>query len=405
MEPHLKQLGRALASEQEALLESFDHERLQQRFLLRAPREPARHRARFAVLAAAAAVAALALLLWPSSNEMLRFRVAGNLGRAGAWISAPESAPLPLDFSDGSRVLLDVRARARVAEVSEHGARVVLEHGALHAQVRHRSHTRWRVDAGPFQVHVVGTAFDVAWRNERFEVRLHEGSVRVEGPTLAAPRTIGAGERLDVDLRLAEASGTARAETAAVGTLAQAEPGANTPEAMPPPAASLQPTAASEAPAWRKLAAAGSFNEAFRALGPGGFERLLRSGDVGDLAQLAEVARLSAHVSEARRALLALRTRFPRTLDGSEAAFALGRLAFDRDDTPAEAARWFELYLKEQPRGSLRREATGRLLECYARLAATTRAEPVARWYLDTFPHGPHAPLARRLLATEPSVR
>jgi hypothetical protein len=65
-----------------------------------------------------------------------------------------------------------------------------------------------------------------------------------------------------------------------------------------------------------------------------------------------------------------------------------------------EAARWFEVYLRERPRGDLAREAAGRLIE--ARLGARDRpaARAAARAYLARYPDGPHAALARATLAS-----
>ena len=58
------------------------------------------------------------------------------------------------------------------------------------------------------------------------------------------------------------------------------------------------------------------------------------------------------------------------------AAFTLGRIAYDRRDY-REAARWFATYLREEPSGSVAREAAGRLIE--TEKAAETSYERATR--------------------------
>ena len=130
---------------------------------------------RWALLLTAAAVVVLGILLWPSAGKPLAFEVgpkegetaspsaAPTPGAVGEWIAAPQQAALPLRFSDGSVIVLDADARARVAEVTAHGARVVVERGAAQVRVVHGPETHWDIKAGPFDVRVVGTAFDVGW--------------------------------------------------------------------------------------------------------------------------------------------------------------------------------------------------------------------------------------------------
>jgi TolA-binding protein len=86
--------------------------------------------------------------------------------------------------------------------------------------------------------------------------------------------------------------------------------------------------------------------------------------------------------------------------DAAQAAFFLGRLAFDRGTGDVEAARYFELALTEQPQGPLAREATGRLLEAQLRLRDADAARTTSRLYLKNYPDGPHERTAERCLAT-----
>jgi hypothetical protein len=382
----LKQLGREVGEAQERQLDAFDLEAQRTRFLLQALSEPRRHRlARSWSAAPLAAAAVVVLALWWSRDAALSFRVAGKAGREDMWIAAPARSDLSLDFSDGSSVILDAEARARVMERSQHGARILLERGTLRARITHREGTRWRVDAGPFQVHVVGTAFELSWRDERFVLQLHDGAVRVVGPTLPAARNIVAGERLYVDLGRAPTAGPTAEPVPQVTALKTQAAGVARPLST-----------------WRRLAAAGAHRQAFRALISEGFEALLRAGGASDLALAGDVARFAQHPAQARAALIALRARFPATPLAAEAAFGLGRLVFEQPGSAAEAARWFDVYLQEEPRGAFAREATGRLIECHVQLQHAERAERAAREYLVLFPDGPHAGLARALLGAAP---
>jgi hypothetical protein len=110
--------------------------------------------------------------------------------------------------------------------------------------------------------------------------------------------------------------------------------------------------------------------------------------------RLAQVAQLSGHRGTERESLLACRRRFPGTEQGAVAAYELGRAS-----TPAEAATWFDAYLREQPGGPLAREALGRLLEARAGAGDDVGARDAASRYLAKFPDGPQAPLARRVLS------
>jgi len=94
-----------------------------------------------------------------------------------------------------------------------------------------------------------------------------------------------------------------------------------------------------------------------------------------------------------------LRTRFPKSRAASMAAYTLGASAFDQRQAFADAANWFETYLREQPRGALAREALGRLMEARERAGQIEAARSAAQRYLDAYPTGPHEQLARRLLA------
>ena len=92
---------------------------------------------------------------------------------------------------------------ARVAARDARGAQVVVEHGHARFDVVHRARTRWRVAAGPFEIAVTGTSFDVDWPaspRHTLVVDLHAGSVIVRGALAGDGLSLHAGQRLVADL-------------------------------------------------------------------------------------------------------------------------------------------------------------------------------------------------------------
>jgi hypothetical protein len=148
----------------------------------------------------------------------------GSSGQSGVlrdWESAPDDAPLPIRFSDGSLVELEPRARARVVAVGRAGAEIVIESGRAHvsvAPVRFRvpGESPWRVSLGPFSVEVQGTRLDVEWdpRSDQFSLDLYEGSVRSNGCVEGQSHTLVAGQGVRASCRLAQWTVVSLAEAA-----------------------------------------------------------------------------------------------------------------------------------------------------------------------------------------------
>jgi hypothetical protein len=384
-------------------------------------------------LAAAAAIGAMAL--WPTVSPALAFDVqakavgaapgpSATRGTVGDWIAAPPRTALSLRFSDGSLIELDADARARVAEVTSRGARVVLERGTAHALVIHQEHTAWDVKAGPFDVRVVGTKFEVGWDPERelFTLSLEQGKVAVAGCAMAHEREVATGETMRVTCRDGRPGSDGPAPPmGSSSSVAGASPPAPVSEAGEPSRlprstspvidaterAALRATTRSpafplppETPAttWQGLVAEGRYGDAIAAAEIEGLSDVCLHADIAALTQLGDAARFAGRADAAGVILRRLRERFPYDERASVAAFHLGRMAFDRSAYD-EARGWFEVYLSEQPAGPLSREASGRLIEAIDRAGDPVRARQAARRYLEDFPGGPHAQFARSLLA------
>ena len=362
-----------------------------------------------ALLAAAAVLVVIAGVVVERARRPLTFMASGELGSRETWLAAGSERPLTLDFSDGTRFRVEPSSRVRVLDVDRHGASVSLENGSLHADVVHRSEGAWRVIAGPITVRVTGTRFDLRWSvlTEEFSVSVSEGSVVVAGSVVGNERPVRSGETLRVHVgekRLTLTNSTESAKlarhdpTVAAG---QTPTSANSsaPERVEPapPTSSLSPEL-SPRDDWRELARRGLLKKAFTAAEASGFDAACQAATPAELLELGDAARLSGRPERAKQALLALRKRYPSDARRAAAAFALGKVAFDQERAYAQAAEWFSTSLREQPNGSLSREAAGRLVEAYQRAGNVAPARRAASEYLGRYPDGPHADVARSIV-------
>lgn len=376
---------------------------------LRPRAKPQRWRAALLASGVAAVVAAVSVagfvLYRPASSEPLAFTVGEHQrGQAGTFVAAPADRQLPLHFAEGTRIVLMPGSSARVARLDGQGAHLVIEKGQARAAVVHRQGSRWRVDVGPFQIAVIGTRFNVSWdvAARVLELTLEEGAVRVSGGLLGEALEVRAGQRLrafadgaHVEMSLSDVLEPSPSEAAP----AEIE---NTPKSMSPelarPVPSAEAPAASVsvgAPAWRKLAAAGKYRDALAAAEQGGFEDECRRASGSDLLLLGDASRLSGSASRAEQAYTAAHRKLP---GGGRASYGLGLVAFDQRGDFLGASQHFEAYLREQPSGALRAEATGRLMEAWQRAGRLGDARRVAEQYLARYPEGPQAARAKRLL-------
>ncbi|XXY45097.1 FecR domain-containing protein [Sorangium sp. So ce269] len=384
-------------------------------------RRPARRLV--AVLATAAALVVGGVVLLPRRPALTYVVGPGaEAGQLGAWIAAEREAT-PLRFSEGTVLTLASGSRARVTQADAEGASLLLERGALRARVVHAGpSTRWSVHAGPFEVAVVGTEFDLAWDpgRDRLDVALHEGRIVVSGPLLGDGRTLVAGEQLHVSIseNRSELSTGVRGVPGGAGAPAETPPsaggtssGTSPVTAGPPPAAggagpgASAPLAAPPAPerqrdaavetGWRALAAQGRYREAMAAVEREGFERVLAGAGASDLIELADAARHSGEFRRAREALLRARRLGAR----GRSAFVLGKVAADHLGAPGDAITWFQTYLDEEPGGGLAEQALGRLIELRQRRGDSAGARAAAALYLQRYPGGAYASLAQAAAA------
>jgi len=428
------------ASRVRAKLVAREVPRLRTEWQRRDPVSALHPNARFALVAALTLAAAIALTVffaWPPKHDVhaaaatpataeppLSFVVGEGQreehGTAGLFIAAPSTGQMPITFSDGSTLRLAPAARLRVAEVAPEGARVLVESGAVHVSVIHATtrETRWAVEAGPFEIRVTGTKFDVVYEpaSTGLVVRMEEGSVFVRGCGLLGDegRRLVAGERLEVsctDRAMtvsaadadADANDNENAEPTPPAALAAPAPA---PSPSPPPTPSTAATSTRSPDAARVIGRAlkATPSEALAAAEANGFDATCEALAGPELLLLADAARYAGRFERATEALAIARRRFAGSDTAATAAFELGRIAMDIRRDLTAAGDHFETYLRERPTGSLAREALGRAIEARSRAGDKARAERLAVRYLAAYPDGPHAKLARKLSSpdTEP---
>src|SRR5262249_46652189 len=136
-------------------------------------------------------------------------------------------------FSDGSEVRAEAGTRMRVDATYASGARVLLEKGAATSHVAHHKMSSWTFVAGPFEVRVIGTRFDLSWDPlvEEFDLRLREGSVEVRSPLADGPIVVRAGQRFQATMTRRSMLVT-DAETAEIPSVDR-EPAASPPDRSP----------------------------------------------------------------------------------------------------------------------------------------------------------------------------
>jgi len=361
---------------------------------------------RLAAIGFALALAAAALLvLGFRADSQLSYELRGGHARGG--VIEAERGEATVALSDGSSILAENRTKFSVDVVGRNAALTRLVSGKLHVRVVHNEDTSYRFIAGPYEVRVVGTEFDLAWEPSgsglllsmsKGEVRLVEpgGKLRTlkSGETLRLPSTVQALAE-SAGQRAARVPSSAKPAEAADATTATA-----TATATPDASAGLAVRTGhdtQQAPSWDALVAKGQFAEVVREAETLGIATVTERRGPSDLKALGQAARYVGKRALSVRAFSALRERNRGTDAARQAAFFLARLQ-EEQGNQAEALRWLGTYVSEAPRGVYAAEAYGRRLNLTERLRGQAAALPLAREYLERFPKGAYAQSARALV-------
>ncbi len=272
---------------------------------------------------------------------------------------------------------------------------MVVERGRAEVSVVPRKNGSWRVDAGPFEIHVKGTRFSFDWDPtvERIDFHLHHGAVLITAPCLPGGRALVTGQSLQASCRAPVESSERAGKAPPSG--AAAVPREASSSSLP---ATSAPAVAAAAPTWRQLAGAQDYRGALKAAIRLGFDEECGRASPADLLLLGDVARLAGDPTRALQAYQAARRKHAAP---DRSAFAIGLVEFHQRGRYASAAEWFARYVQEQPGGPLAEEARGRLMEAWQRAGNAAQARAAAAAYLSRYPRGQYADLARRLTRPE----
>jgi len=377
---------------------------------------------------------ALAWLLWPASEDR---RAAPEEGL----VLTARATPLVMELDGGNAARLSPDSVGQLAVSTPKEVRVVLIHGELTSTIR--TPVRWSVQAGPYTVEAAGTEYVVRWKDERLEVRVQRGRVRVLGRE--APQAgwlVEAGERLTIDGgRLLEKTGTAPAApgsdpdgTPPIAVDAPPPPASGSGDVLPtpppvpveipattepprpgmesaameappaPPAGARIPPPAEPAapPPWRSHLQREEYAQAVAWIEKQGVSAFADQASLADLQAMANAARYAGRGQSALVLLVSLRTRFPGTGQASTAAFLMGRVYSEQLKDHRAAVSWFSTYLAEVPAGSLVEEALGRKMDAAQRAGMTAEAKRTAALLLERHPASPFRPLAQQILSVPP---
>jgi hypothetical protein len=367
-------------------------------------------------LAGAAAVvlgiAAYRLPLQPS-DKPLHYMVEGATVGPAETITATSAARVL--FSDESSLGIEPSAKIKVLGTDAHGAQVAVTDGAIDVTVKPRKSLflalRGRALFGSGQRHVLPSrlrrrqgAHGLAHEDRRGRgaraarrSRLDPAGRRVAGtvrePAARSPhRRSGsghAGGATPGDSRDAVAFHACRNQPASeAGQARRGSPGR---------LAMHDGSLAVHSLSWSDLIAKGDFPAIVQDAERRGLDVTLASGSAQDLITLADAARYTRKYETARQALLALRARFAGSDRAKDAAFFLGRLSEVGPASSDAALTWYDTYLAEAGRGPYASEALGRKLTLLVHRDRQL-AQQTARTYLQLFPEGNQAQLARSVV-------
>jgi len=371
---------------------------------------------RYALAAAAALVIGVAAYRLPlrSSDKPLHYVVEGATVGAAENITALSTAHIL--FSDESRLGIEPSAKIKVLGTDAHGAQVAVADGAIDVFVKPRKQSSWRFEAGPFSVLVKGTSFRLGFEAAKGRLDLHmkTGVVEVRGPHEDGVVTLRAGESAELFANPPRETPVAVAVPAEQKVVQESRPS----EVPSTPAETLQgsrnaakhatrggagrlamhdPAYTIHAVSWSDLIARGDFQAIVQDAENRGLDVTLARGSALDLITLADAARYTRKYGTARQALLALRARFAGSDRAKDAAFFLGRLSEVGPASADAAMTWYDTYLAEAGRGPYASEALGRKLTLLVH-SDPDKAHRVARTYLQRFPQGNQADLARSVV-------
>jgi hypothetical protein len=360
-------------------------------------------------LVAAAAAAVVVFAAWPSPSR-LEYALEGGSVEQGWVVTSKDAAHL--EFTDGSELRLGAESALSVDALGPHSALSRLARGRVRVDVEHHDDTKWTFLAGPYEVRVEGTSFDLSWQAEQLEVNMHEGRVRVVGPNqhqwvltkgddLVVPRPEAVARQADAQPNPDPVTGVTEGQAQGSKGAKSAEGATEASQGQLAAAESVaSPNASGKRADWGKLLKQGRFAEIVSDAKEQGTAQVLRSRGVADVEALAQAARYTGDVGLAEEAWKSIRARAPGSGQARQSAFFLGRV-MEQQGHRSEAIQWFARYREEAPGGVYAGQALGRQLVLTSGQGRSGAARGLAEEYLQRFPNGPYAKAARGVLGGE----
>ncbi|MDJ0761819.1 MAG: FecR domain-containing protein [Myxococcota bacterium] len=378
--------------------------------------------------ASAALIAGACLIGFYAVQQPLHFWLGEQMakGNVGSRLETPQDRELPIVFEGGSTLVLGAKTSATIVSSTRKNVRVALADGTVRARIKGDGKTSWVLHAGPYQVSVLGTIFNARWNatTSVFKVGVEKGLVLVSGTRLnksgirlaAGNHLIADGDSVTLspdphprlDNRPDTPVDSSNAEVAAVFQQGETIEDNLMPRERASDRASdrgssgaarkSQLTGKDHSEDWVALCRSKNYASAIEVAAKVGIKTVINRSDVEDLWQLANAARYMHRDALAKQLLLAIRQRFGNSLRGQAATFLLGRVEIELRENPITAQKWFRTYLRENPKGPLREEALGRLMDACHKAGQTAEATDTARRYQSLYPNGAFSEMAQFIL-------
>lgn len=273
-------------------------------------------------------------------------------------------------LADGSRITTSPDANLSFLEAKPNEVRVALSAGAADFDVRHDPARSFIVTAGELTIVDTGTRFHVEHGVDGVSIRVSEGSVRLERPTVS-PSNLAAGD-----------------------SWSSIPP----PVATNPPVATVAPVEAGVAPRpttphddlldrFEALSTSDP-DAAYALLGDAGYRSRLATATAKQLFAMGDVARMSKHPNEAVLAFDALRKNHRDDARAGLAAVQVGRIRQDVLHDPSGADEAYRDAIALAPDASFREDAESRRIAALEATGNGTACAEARDAYLARYPNG-----------------
>jgi TolA-binding protein len=290
---------------------------------------------------------------------------------AGALLESAE-APIAVRLEDGSRVELTPRSQLRLVDNRTQAVALELRSGTARFRVTHDRQRPFAVEAGPAEVRVIGTQFELAREPAKGGARIHlavtEGLVEVRRRDLRGepPQRIRQGETWSAWIP----------DGAVVAAAPMPEPTPE-PELEPePPPVEAPPDATGDT---RTRPASSS-------------ARPQPEADASALFGRANLARRAGRMRDAAEGYAELLRRFPNDSRAGLSTFELGRIRMDALADPQGAIVALEQALQSSGAASFHADALARIVTANDALGRTEACRAARERYHDRYPNGMHGP-------------